>query len=289
MMHTGYVTIIGKPNVGKSTLLNVLLGMKISAVSAKPQTTRNRILGILSENDCQVCFVDTPGIVRPEYELQEQMVKQIKTAVADADILILMVDPWFKDDRVYRQFIDIAKNVPRIIVINKVDLVQKADLLPLIKRLSNIDVAGIIPISALQRTGIMDLKKVIFANLPEGEFLFPRDDMSDAPERFFVADFIREKIFETFKKEVPYASCVIIDEFKERERGKDYIRAVIYVERASQKAILIGRHGTALKNVGERARREIEAFLGRTVYLELWVKVKEKWRKNKRFLKELGY
>lgn len=289
MMHTGYVTIIGKPNVGKSTLLNVLLGMKISAVSAKPQTTRNRILGILSENDCQACFVDTPGIVRPEYELQEQMVKQIKTAVADADILILMVDPWFKDDRVYRQFIDIAKNVPRIIVINKVDLVQKADLLPLIKRLSNIDVAGIIPISALQRTGIMDLKKVIFANLPEGEFLFPRDDMSDAPERFFVADFIREKIFETFKKEVPYASCVIIDEFKERERGKDYIRAVIYVERASQKAILIGRHGTALKNVGERARREIEAFLGRTVYLELWVKVKEKWRKNKRFLKELGY
>jgi len=288
-MKTGYVTIIGKPNVGKSTLLNSLLGTKISAVSAKPQTTRNRILGILTEDDCQACFIDTPGMIRPEYPLQEQMVKQIKTAVADADILILMVDPWFKDDRVYRQFIDIAKSVPRIAVINKIDLVQKTDLLPLIERLTSSKVADIIPISALKGTGIGNLKKVIFANLPEGEFFFPRDDISDAPERFFVADFIREKIFESFKKEVPYASCVVIDEFKEREKGKDYIRAVIYVERASQKAILIGKHGTALKNVGERARREIEAFLGRTVYLDLWVKVKEKWRKNKRFLKELGY
>jgi len=288
-MKTGYVTIIGKPNVGKSTLLNSLLGTKISAVSAKPQTTRNRILGILTEDDCQACFIDTPGMIRPEYPLQEQMVKQIKTAVADADILILMVDPWFKDDRVYRQFIDIAKSVPRIAVINKIDLVQKTDLLPLIERLTSSKVADIIPTSALKGTGIGNLKKVIFANLPEGEFFFPRDDISDAPERFFVADFIREKIFESFKKEVPYASCVVIDEFKEREKGKDYIRAVIYVERASQKAILIGKHGTALKNVGERARREIEAFLGRTVYLDLWVKVKEKWRKNKRFLKELGY
>jgi GTP-binding protein Era len=288
-MKAGYVTIIGKPNVGKSTLLNRLLGTKISAVTTKPQTTRNRILGILTEDKYQACFVDTPGIISPEYELQEQMVKQIKIAVTDADMVLVMVDPWFKDDRAYRQFIHIAQNVPRIIVINKIDLVQKTELLPLIERLRSTNPTDIIPISALKGTGIDDLKRVIFNNLPEGEFYFDPEDISDAPERFFAADLIREKIFQTFKKEVPYASCVVIDEFKEREKGKDYIRAIIYVERASQKAILIGKHGTALKNVGEKARREIETFLGRPVYLELWVKVKEKWRKNKRFLKELGY
>lgn len=288
-MKAGYVTIIGKPNVGKSTLLNKLVGTKISAVTAKPQTTRNRILGILTADRHQACFVDTPGIIIPEYELQEQMVKQIKMAVTDADIVLVMVDPWFKENQAYRQFIHIARRVPRIIVINKIDLVQKTELLPLIERLRSTNPTDIIPISALKGTGIDDLKRVIFDNLPEGEFYFDPEDISDAPERFFAADLIREKIFQTFKKEVPYASCVVIDEFKEREKGKDYIRAIIYVERASQKAILIGKQGTALKNVGEKARREIETFLGRPVYLELWVKVKEKWRKNKRFLKELGY
>lgn len=288
-MKAGYVAIIGKPNVGKSTLLNSLLGMKISAVTAKPQTTRNRILGILTEDDCQACFIDTPGIIHPEYELQEQMVKQIKTAVADADVLILMIEPWFKDPSAYNQFIRSARDKPRIVVINKIDLVNKIDLLPLIEKLRSTEATEIIPISALNGTGVADLKKVIFANLPEGEFFYPQDHISDAPERFFAADLIREKIFDTFKEEVPYASCVVIDEFKERDKGKDYIRAIIYVERTSQKAILIGKQGAALKKIGESARREIEAFLGRTVYLELWVKVKEKWRKNKRFLKELGY
>ncbi|MBE0433210.1 GTPase Era [candidate division WOR-3 bacterium] len=288
-MKAGYVTIIGKPNVGKSTLLNGLLGTKISAVTSKPQTTRNRILGILTEGACQACFLDTPGIIHPEYELQEQMVKQIRNAVADADVLILMIDPWFKDDRVHQQFLEIAHNVPRITVINKIDLVARNELLPLINRLSQTQAAEIIPVSALKGAGIQELKQAIFARLPDGDFIYPEDEVSDAPERFFVADFIREKIFETFKEEIPYASCVVIDEFKEREKGKDYIRAVIYVERASQKAILIGKGGAALKTIGERARREIESFLGRKVYLELWVKVKEKWRKDKKFLKELGY
>jgi GTP-binding protein Era len=288
-MRAGYVTIVGKPNVGKSTLLNRLLGTKLSAVTSKPQTTRNRIIGILTEGEFQACFIDTPGIIRPEYELQELMVKQIKNAVMDADVLILMIDPWLKDDKIYPEFADLAGKATKIIVINKIDLVTKKELLPSINKLKTTSAADIVPISALNGQGVDDLKKVILENLPEGDFFYPTEDISDTPERFFVADFIREKIFELFKKEVPYASCVVIDEFKEREKGKDYIRAVIYVERKSQKAILIGKQGTALKTVGEKARRELETFLGRPVYLELWVKVKEKWRKNKRFLKELGY
>lgn len=288
-MKAGYVTIIGKPNVGKSTLLNRLLGTKLSAVTAKPQTTRQRILGILTEGEHQACFLDTPGIIDPEYELQGQMVKQIRTAVADADVLILMVDPWFKDDRTYQPFLQAAPNTPRLTVINKIDLVARQELLPLIDRLSQTKAGDIIPVSALKGTGIEELKQAIFARLPDGEFIYAEDEMSDAPERFFAADLIREKIFETFHEEVPYATCVVIDEFKEREKGKDFIRAIIYVERPSQKAILIGKGGAALKTIGARARREIESFLGRKVYLELWVKVREKWRQDRKFLKELGY
>jgi GTP-binding protein Era len=288
-MKAGYVAIIGKPNVGKSTLLNRLLGMKISAVTPKAQTTRNRILGILTEGGNQACFIDTPGIINPEYELQEFMIKQIKTAVADADVLIYMTDPRLKDTASYAEYLRPIKAIPRIIVINKIDLVSKTDLLPLIKDLKTTGASEIIPLSALNGEGVDDLKRTIFTYLPEGDFLYPEDDVSDAPERFFVADLIREKIFEVFKKEIPYASCVLIDEFKEREKGKDYVRAIIYVERQSQKAIIIGKNGAALKNIGEKARREIEKFLGKPVFLELWVKVKEKWRKNKRFLKELGY
>jgi GTP-binding protein Era len=288
-MKAGYVAIIGKPNVGKSTLLNRLLGMKISAVTPKAQTTRNRILGILTEGGNQACFIDTPGIINPEYELQEFMIKQIKTAVADADVLIYMTDPRLKDTASCAEYLRPIKAIPRIIVINKIDLVSKTDLLPLIKDLKTTGASEIIPLSALNGEGVDDLKRTIFTYLPEGDFLYPEDDVSDAPERFFVADLIREKIFEVFKKEIPYASCVLIDEFKEREKGKDYVRAIIYVERQSQKAIIIGKNGAALKNIGEKARREIEKFLGKPVFLELWVKVKEKWRKNKRFLKELGY
>lgn len=288
-MKAGYVTIIGKPNVGKSTLLNKLVGMKISAVTAKPQTTRNRILGILTEGDCQACFIDTPGIIDAEYELQKSMVKQILSAVADADIILLMVDPWTKDLASLTEILKLNKTVPVILVINKIDLIPRPELLPLIDRLKNNMVKEIIPVSALDGEGVDELKRTILAYLPEGEFTYPDSDVSDAPERFFVADLIREKIFEIFKKEIPYASCVLIEDFKEREKGKDFIRATIYVERQTQKAIIIGKKGAALKNIGEKARREIEVFLGKPVYLELWVKVKEKWRKNKKFLKELGY
>ncbi len=288
-MKAGYVAIIGKPNVGKSTLLNRLVGMKLSAVTSKAQTTRNRILGILTEGEYQACFIDTPGMIEPEYELQSLMVKQIKAAVNDADVIIHMFDPWLKDVHTRIAQIEPGKDVPKITVINKIDLVSKRDLLPMMEALKNAGASEIIPLSALNGEGVDDLKKAIFKHLPEGEFIYPEEDVSDTSERFFVADLIREKIFEIFKKEVPYASCVLIDEFKERKKGKDYIRAIIYVERQSQKAIIIGKNGMALKNIGEKARREIEQFLEKPVFLELWVKVKEKWRKNKRFLKELGY
>lgn len=288
-MKSGYVSIIGEPNVGKSTLLNRLLGMKLSIVSSKPQTTRNRIMGILTENDCQCCFLDTPGIITPEYSFQEFMVKQIRMAIQDADIIIFMTDPWFKPDNFPQNFLKLIKKQPIIGVINKIDLIQKLALLSVIDNLRKFNIKEILPISALNGEGVEQLKNIIFNILPEGPFLYPTEDISNNPVRFFVAEIIREKVFELFKKEIPYETCIVIEEFKERPIGKDYIRAIIYVEKDSQKGIIIGKNGMALKNIGETARKEIENFLSREVYLDLWIKVKEKWRKDRKFLKELGY
>jgi GTP-binding protein Era len=285
-MKAGYVAIIGEPNVGKSTLLNRLLGTKLSIVGSKPQITRNRILGILTEGDYQCYFLDTPGIIIPAYELQKLMVNKITRAVEDADVIIWMIDLGFRESSYPHRFL---AEKPLICVINKIDIIPKTQLLPIIEMVRNKGIRDIIPISALHGDGIEELKKVLFTYLPEGPFLYPKEDLSDSPERFFVAELIREKIFEFFKKEIPYSTCVVIDEFKERERGKDFIRATIYVERKSQKGILIGKNGEALKKVGALARKGIEDFLGRDVFLELWVKVKEKWRKDKKFLKEIGY
>jgi GTP-binding protein Era len=285
-MKAGYVAIIGEPNVGKSTLLNRLVGTKLSIVGSKPQITRNRILGILTDGNCQCYFLDTPGIIDPAYKLQELMVDAIARAVGDADVIIWMIDPWFRESACPHKFLT---GKPLISVINKIDLVPKTQLLPIIDIIKNKDIRDIVPISALTGEGIEELKKVLFTYLPEGPFLYPEEDLSDSPERFFVAELIREKIFELFQKEIPYSTCVVIDEFKERKKSKDFIRATIYVERKSQKGILIGKDGEALKEVGALARKEIENFLGRHVFLELWVKVKEKWRKDKKFLREIGY
>ena len=288
-MKSGYVSLVGKPNVGKSTLLNCLLKRKLAIISSKPQTTRKRLLGILTEGNCQCYFLDTPGLLRPEYELQRLMVEQIRVAVRDADVVVYLVDPWFKSEDIQIGFIRTLSKSPILCVINKIDLVPKSQLLPIIDIIKDLDVQEVIPVSALHGEGVDELKKTIFEYLPEGPFLFPEEDLSDSPERFFAAELIREKVFDFFKKEIPYATCVVIEEFKEREKGKDYIRALIYVERKSQKGILIGKNGEALKKIGVEARKEIEDFLGRQVFLELWVKVREKWRKDKKFLKGLGY
>lgn len=288
-MKAGYITIIGEPNVGKSTLLNRLLQVKLSIVSSKPQTTRNRLLGILTQNVHQCYFLDTPGMLEPHCELQSKMVQQITRALEDADIVLWLVDPWFAPDHVAQEFTRHFNSKPTVCAINKIDLAPKIGLLALIDQLKKYPLKEIVPISARTGDGVDRLKKILFSLLPEGPFLYPAEDMSDSPERFFAAEIIREKVFERFRKEIPYATAVRVNEFKERQHGKDYIKAVIYVERRSQKAIIIGKNGKALKRVGESARREIERFLGRPVYLELWVKVKEGWRKNKKFLKEIGY
>jgi GTP-binding protein Era len=287
-MKAGFIAIIGKPNVGKSTLLNRLMHFKLSIVTSKPQTTRQRILGILTEGDHQCCFLDTPGMIEPAYELQKAMVDQVKCSLDDADVIVYVVDPWFKDDPMIQDIKKTAGSRPIICAINKIDLVQKTDLLVVIRRFQASGVTDIIPVSARNGDGIEELKMSIFRLLPDGPFLYPPEHLSVDPERFFAAELIREAIFKGYEKEIPYATCVMIDEFTERQGAKDYIRAIIYVERRSQKGILIGKKGEALKKTGATARKGIERFLGRPVFLELWVKVKKDWRKDKKFLKEAG-
>lgn len=283
------MAIVGEPNVGKSTLLNRLLKTKISITSSKPQTTRYKILGILTEGEYQCLFLDTPGIIEPAYPLQEFMVQEIKESTQSADIILWMIDPWFKKEKISEKFLKYLNGKTVILVINKIDLVNRNDLLPLIDQVKELKVKEIVPISALAGDGVDDLKNIIFRELPEGPFLYPLEELSDRPIRFFVAELIRENLFEFYKKEIPYSTAVVVEEFKEREKGKDYIRATIYVEKDSQKGILIGKDGAALKRIGEESRRAIEEFTGRPVYLDLWVKVKEKWRRDRKFLKELGY
>ncbi|MEO0185104.1 MAG: GTPase Era [candidate division WOR-3 bacterium] len=288
-MKSGNVAIIGEPNVGKSTLFNQLVNTKLAIVSDKPQTTRNRISGILTENDCQCVLIDTPGLFEPSYELQERMIMRIREAIEQADILIWVIEPFFKPEKFPAKLLKFFNEKKLFIAINKIDLTRKVDLLPLIEKLEIYNAQEIFPVCALTGEGIDELKKTILNNLPEGPFSYEPDQISDQPERFFVSELIREKLFVHLKKEVPYATCVMIEEFREREERKIYIRATIYVERESQKGILIGKKGGLLKKIGIEARKEIENFLGKNVYLDLWVKVREKWRKDPIFLKELGY
>ncbi|MFH1449951.1 MAG: GTPase Era [bacterium] len=287
----GYVSIIGKPNVGKSTLLNTFLEEKLSIVSSKPQTTRHRILGILNEEDYQIIFSDTPGIIIPKYKLQKEMVKLSYQALKEADITLLLGEPKNIEETVgdlLKEQDSFPENT--LLVINKIDLIKKEDLLLLIKRVKNLyDFTHFIPISALLNDGVRGLLKIVIELLPIHEPFYSPDTLTPHPERFFASEIIREKIFNLYGEEIPYFTTVIIEEFKEREKGKDYIRGIIFVERDSQKKILIGKKGEALKKVGKEARLDIEYLLGREVYLELYVKVKKGWRDNKNILKELGY
>ncbi len=293
---SGYVSIIGKPNVGKSTFMNTLLGTKLSITTNKAQTTRKRILGILDEDNYQIIFIDTPGILHPVYLLQEKMREYIRVSIEDADVLLFMLDiaadpvgnTVLKDKEVKRIIDKI--NVPKILLINKIDLSNETSISTLFDKINRLNIfKEIIPISATLGANMQQVKDVILEFLPEHPKYYPEDQLSDANERFFVSEIIREKIFEFFREEIPYSTEVVIEEFKEREKGKDFISAVIIVERDSQKPIILGKKGESIKKLGKIARTSIEEFLQRPVYLEIRVKVRNKWRSDPQMLKRLGY
>ncbi len=296
--HSGYVALVGEPNVGKSTLLNALLGQKLSIVTPKPQTTRHKVAGILTEENYQIVFLDTPGLIKPKYALQEVMMTFADEAMSEADIVIFLVDAndrgsvgSLKSSKVIRHLLESKDARPMFLVLNKIDLVKKSEILPIIQSLSEVyPFKEIIPVSALNGDNLEDLKKTIVKYLPEGTQYYPEDYVSDRDERFFASELIREEIFKTFREEVPYSTTVEIEEFRDSDsERKAYIRAVIYVERDSQKGIIIGKGGAALKQIGQDSRRQIEELVGHEVFLELFVKVREGWRDDKGKITQLGY
>lgn len=292
---SGYVSIIGAANVGKSTLLNAFLGQKLAIVTPKPQTTRNQIRGILTTDTHQIIFVDTPGLMNPKYRLQSEMVKTAYSALGDADVVLFVVDVTRRDSDIEDTILKRLKRVKStaILVLNKVDLVEKRTLLPILEDYNQkFEFAHIIPISALTADGVPVLLEQIEGYLPLGPHYFPEDQLSDLPERFFIAETVREKIMLLTQREIPYASAVIVEEFEKRQTKKaaeiTYIRAIVYAERQTQKQIIIGKGGKLIKRVGELARIDIEKFLDTRVFLELYVTVKADWRRDARKLKELG-
>lgn len=293
---SGFVSIIGKPNVGKSTLMNTLIGEKLSIITNKPQTTRKKILGILSDENYQIIFLDTPGILNPEYLLQERMLDFVFTSVRDSDVILFMIDvdsdpagrETFTDESVSKILND--TNTKKILLLNKIDLSNQTVVENLINNLSSKKIfEKVIPISAAEGFNLSSVVKAILELLPDHPKYYPDDQITDESERFFVSEIIREKIFECYREEIPYSTEVLIEEFKERENAKDFIRAVIVVERESQKPIILGTKGEAVKKLGQIARAEIEKFLQHEVYLELRVKVREKWRSNPNMLQSFGY
>lgn len=287
--NSGFISIIGRPNVGKSTLLNALLGEKIAIVSSKPQTTRNRILGIVNQPGAQLVFLDTPGIHKPMHKMNEVMVKTALQTCKEVDVILMLVEATEQPGGGDRFIIETLAEVktPVYLLINKVDLIKKEALLPLIQVYSSMyKFAELIPVSAL-KNDLGGLVETILKRLPQGPKYFPDDQMTDQPERFIVSELVREKVFELTKEEIPYSTAVVIEEMKE-EPGITRISAVIYVERDSQKGILIGKGGGMLKKIGTLARLDAEKLLGTKIFLKLLVKVKKGWREDERMLKNFG-
>ena len=292
----GFAALIGKPNAGKSTLLNAILGTKLSIVTRKPQTTRKKVLGIFTEDNHQIVFFDNPGIVEPKYELHKSMMEYIDESLAEADVVLLVIDiRSMKDIGEFfdKNMIERLKNIekPKIAVLNKIDLLPDIKLLlPIIQKLSDYKLFDeIVPISAKKKAETETIIAMIKKFLPEHEFFYDEDYLSDQNDRFFVSEIIREQIFKYFSEEIPYSCEVQISEYKEREMGKWFISADIIVERSSQKSIIVGAKGEKIKVIGERSREKIENYLEMPVYLKLFVKVKDKWRNDKKTLNSFGY
>jgi GTP-binding protein Era len=293
VFRSGFVSIIGRPNVGKSTLINHIIGQKIAIMSNKPQTTRNKIQGVHTTNDGQIVFIDTPGIHKPKTKLGDFMVKQATGTLKEVDVVLFLVDV-FEGYGAGDQFIiDQLENVktPVFLILNKIDQVEPNQLLPIIEKYSKrYSFAEIIPISALQGNNVNTLLEQVFKKLSEGPQYYPADQVTDHPERFVVAELIREKILELTREEIPHSIAVEIEQMKQRDNSDTvYVAAVVYTERDSQKRIVIGKQGSVLKEVGKRARVDIEALLGNKIFLELWVKVKKDWRNQAHQLKNFGF
>jgi len=293
---SGYVAILGLPNAGKSTLLNALLGQKIAITNKKPQTTRKKILGILSDKNYQIIFLDTPGILSPKYLLQEKMMEEVAISVNDSDVILQLIDvkkdPFGKSTFNQKFVLENLNNEKSkiVLLLNKVDLIRQKEAVRLLEHFESMNkFNAVIPISATENFNLDKLIETIVDELPEGPSYYPEDIVADENERFFVSELIREKILELYREEIPYSVEVLISEFKEREENKDFISAEIVVERDTQKAIIIGKGGTAIKKLGQIAREAVEEFLQKDVFLELRVKVRKNWRSDENLLKQFGY
>ncbi len=287
---SGFVNILGNPNVGKSTLMNILVGEKLSVTTPKAQTTRHRIMGILTGEGYQIVYSDTPGILNPKYKLQSAMMRSVESALDDADLILYVTDVVETISKNGEHLARIlASPVPKIIVINKIDLSNQTDLENLVDRWSQMAPGvPVLPVSAIKKFNTDLLLREIISQLPQGPPYFPEDQLTDRFDRFFVTEIIRGKIFETYQKEIPYSVEVEIESYHE-EPSINRISAVIYVARDSQKGIIIGHKGSMLKRVGTAARKDMEEFLGKKVFLELFVRVAHEWRDNPRMLKKFGY
>ncbi|MES2140348.1 MAG: GTPase Era [Bacteroidota bacterium] len=286
----GFVNIIGSPNVGKSTLMNVLVGERLSIITSKAQTTRHRIMGIVNGEDFQIVYSDTPGVLKPNYKLQASMMDFVYTAITDADIMLFVTDI-FEDIKIEEQVLHKIKNakVPVLLLVNKIDLAVQDQLETKVQYWkTEVPNAEVIPVSALEKFNVSYIFDRILALLPEGPGFYAKDQLTDKPEKFFISEIIREKILMNYKKEIPYSVEVVIESFKEEEKIVK-IRAEILVIRDSQKGIIIGHQGKALKKVGTDARKDMETFLQKQVFLELFVKVNKDWRDSDNQLKRFGY
>lgn len=289
---SGFAAVIGRPNVGKSTLINALIGQKIAIMSDKPQTTRSRILCILTEEDVQVIFLDTPGVHKPKHKLGDYMAKATEEALHGVDVVVFVVDVTEKmgagEQYILKQLANVR--VPVLLAVNKVDCILRQQSLPIIESYAKVyDFAGIVPISAREGENLDGLLAEIKAHLPEGPQYYPADMVTDQPERLIVAELVREKVLALTRDEIPHAVAVDIEEMTTRQKGDVYIRAVIYVERESQKGIVIGAKGALLRTIGAQARADVETLLGAKVYLDLWVKTRKDWRNRAAALREFGF